>query len=181
MLIVLLISFNAVFPEFIAAQDLESTPPSTSNPFPTPYQGKQVKKSQINPRRDITLNEGQDNFKFISQHMNLMKLVKIMKGLFNVKSIKSEQNYDLKNPRLYSEFRRAHNTYSTAKYSNRTNIAAKSKLKSKNQNSSDNGKRKVCAEKKSWIQFSIKNDPNDFFREIRNSYKKDKLIRRRTI
>ena len=179
MLVVLLFSINAINPEFIAAQDLESTPPSTSNPFPTPYQGKQVNKSQIYPRRHITLNKGQDNFKFISEHMNLMKLVNIMKGLFYVKSINSEQNYDLKNAGLYSEFRRAHNnTYSVAKYSIKPNIARKSKLKSRNQNSSDNGKRKVYGEKKSWIQFSTKNDPNDFNREIKNSYK-DKLIRKK--
>ena len=178
MLVVLLISINAIYPEFIAAQDLESTPPSTSNPFPTPYQGKQVNKSQIYPRREITLNKGQDNFKFISEHMNLMKLVNIMKGLFYVKSINSEQNYDLKNPRLYSEFRKPYNTYSTAKYSNKTNIAGKSKLQSRNQNSSDNGNRKVYGEKKSWIQFSTKNDPNDLNREIKNSYK-DKLMRKK--
>ena len=180
MLVVLLISINAIYPEFIAAQDLESTSRSTSNPFPTPYQGKQVNKSQIYPRRDTTLNKGQDNFKLKSEHMNLMKLVNIMKGLFYVKSIRSEQNYDLKNPGLYSEFRKANNTYSMTKYSKKGNIAGKSKHKSKNQNSnsSDNGKRKVYGEKKSWIQFSTKNDPNDFNREIKNSYK-DKLIRKK--
>ena len=181
MLVVLLFSINAINPEFIAAQDLELTPPSTSNPFPTPYQGKQVNKSQIYPRRDTTLNKGQDNFKLKSEHMNLMKLVNIMKGLFYVKSIRSEQNYDLKNPGLYSEFRKANNTYSMTKYSKKGNIAGKSKHKSKNQNSnsSDNGKRKVYGEKKkSWIQFSTKNDPNDFIREIKNSYK-DKLIRKK--
>ena len=179
MLVVLLFSINAINPEFIAAQDLELTPPSTSNPFPTPYQGKQVNKSQKYPRRDISLNKGQDNLNLISEHMNLMKLVNIMRGIFYVKSINSEQNYDLKNAGLYSEFRRAHNnTYSMAKYSNKPNIAGKSKLKSRNQNSSDNGKRKVYGEKKSWIQFSTKNDPNDFNREIKNSYR-DKLIRKK--
>ena len=138
MLVVLLMSINAIFPKFITAQDLQS-PTSTSNPFPTPYQGKQVNKSQIYPRRHKTLKKGPDYFKLISEHMNLMKLVDIMKGLFYVKSINSEQNY---------------------------------------QNSSDNGKRKVYSNKKSWIQFSTKNDPNDFNREIRNPYK-EKLIRKK--
>ena len=144
MLLVLLFSINVIS----GAQDLKSTFPSTSIPFPTPYQGKQDNKSQIYLRRDKTLNTGQDNFKFISEHMNLMKLVNIMKCLFCVKSINSEKK-DLKNPRLCSKFRRAHNTYSTA---NKTNIAGKSKLKRRNQNSSDNRKRNVYGEKKSWIQ-----------------------------
>ena len=170
MLVVLLMSFNAIFREYVAAPDLESPPSSTSNPFPTPYQGK-----QIYPRRDITLDKGKDNFK----HMNLMKLVDFVKGIFygkgsGSKSINSEQNYHLGNPRLNSEFGKANNA---AKYSDEVNIAIKSKPKSRYQNSSDNGKRKVYSKKKSWIRFLTQNDPNEFFREVKHSYK-DKLSKK---